>query len=116
MMKRRALYFLIPFTFLAAAPVLGADALVPCAQKSVVARAVRIQEDVQAFVQCAYEFVQEVGFEEARRAFNEDERWKSGLIYVFVTEVERIDRLPTRPFEGRGSVGTTDRCLRQRFL
>ena len=52
------------------------------------ARAVRTQEDVQAFVQCAYEFVQEVGFEEARRAFNEAERWKSGLIYVFVAEVE----------------------------
>ena len=97
MMKRRALYFLIPFTFLAAASVLGADALVPCAQKSVVARAVRTQEDVQAFVQCAYEFVQEVGFEEARRAFNEAERWKSGLIYVFVAEVERLVVFPPDP-------------------
>ena len=105
MMKRRALYFLIPFTFLAAAPVLGADALVPCAQKSVVARAVRTQEDVQAFVQCAYEFVQEVGFEEARRAFNEDERWKSGLIYVFVTEVERLIVFPPDPSREEAPLG-----------
>ena len=105
MMKRRVLYFLIPFTFLAAAPVLGADALVPCAQKSVVARAVRTQEDVQAFVQCAYEFVQEVGFEEARRAFNEDERWKSGLIYVFVTEVERLIVFPPDPSREEAPLG-----------
>ena len=58
-----------------------------CAEKSVVAGAVRSQGDVQAFVQCAYEFAQEVGFEEARRAFNEDERWKSGSTYIFVDEV-----------------------------
>ena len=51
------------------------------------AHAVRTTEDVQAFVQCAYEFVQEVGFEEARRAFHEDERWRSGPIYISVDEV-----------------------------
>ena len=90
MMKRRALYFLIPFIFLAASPVLGSDALVSCAQKSVMASAVRTSEDIQAFVQCAYEFVQEVGSEEARRAFNEDERWKSGPIYVFVAEATHM--------------------------
>ena len=71
-------------------PVLGDDETLSCADKSVTASAVRTPEDIQAFVQCAYEFVQEVGFEEARRAFNEDERWKSGLIYVFVAEVERL--------------------------
>ena len=92
MMKRRALYSLIPFTFLAGPPVLGNDALVSCAQKSVMASAVRTSEDVQAFVQCAYEFVQEVGFEEARRAFNEDERWKSGSTYLFVAEVAPLDQ------------------------
>ena len=58
-----------------------------CAEKSVVAGAVRTQDDVRAFVQCAYEFVREMGIEEARRAFNEDERWKSGPSYVFVDEV-----------------------------
>ena len=58
-----------------------------CADHSITARAVRSPEGVEAFVQCAYEFVQEVGFEEARRAFNEDERWESGPTYVFVDEV-----------------------------
>ena len=86
MMKHRLPYFLILFTFLFAAPVLGGDEPLSCADKSVTASAVRTQEDIQAFVQCAYEFVQEMGFEEARRAFNEDERWKSGQIYVFVAE------------------------------
>ena len=90
MMKRRALYSLIPFAFLAGPPVLGNDALVSCAQKSVMASAVRTSEDVQAFVQCAYEFVQEVGSEEARRAFNEDDRWKSGPIYIFIDEVTPV--------------------------
>ncbi len=58
-----------------------------CADRSIVASAVRTPEDVQAFVQCAYEYVQEMGFEEARRAFHEDEHWRSGPIYVFVDEV-----------------------------
>ena len=90
MMTRRTLYFLLPFTFLAPAPVLAADAPVACAQKSVVASAVRTQGDVQAFVQCAYEFVQEVGFHEARQAFNEDDRWRSGPTYISVSEVTRV--------------------------
>ena len=89
MMKHRLPYFLIPFTFLAA-PAFGSDTSLSCADKSIVASAVRTQEDVQAFVQCAYEFVQEVGFEEARRAFNEDERWKSGPIYIFIDEVTPV--------------------------
>ena len=92
MMKHRLSCFLIPFTFLAAAPVLGANAPVSCAQKSITASAVRTTEDVQAFVQCAYEFVQEVGFEEARRAFHEDARWRSGPTYVFVAEVKPLDQ------------------------
>ena len=57
-----------------------------CADHSITARAVRSPEGVEAFVQCAYEFVQEMGFEEARRAFNEEARWRSGQIYVFVAE------------------------------
>ena len=110
MMKRRALYFLIPFISLAGPPVLGADALVPCAQKSVVASSVRTQEDIQAFVQCAYEFVQEVGFEEARRAFNEDERWKNGPTYLFVAEVAPLDQarlfvFPPDPSRERSTLG-----------
>ena len=89
MKRRRLSYYLIPFAFLAAAPALvaqGAAEPLSCADRSVTASAVRTPEDVKSFVQCAYEFVQEVGFEEARRAFNEDERWKSGPIYIFVSE------------------------------
>ena len=64
-----------------------------CADHFITARAVRSPEGVEAFVQCAYEFVQEVGFEEARRAFNEDERWKSGPTYIFVDEVTPMSDL-----------------------
>ena len=90
MRRYQALFFLILLPLLAAAPAPashpGARAL-SCADRSVSARAVRTTQDVQAFVQCAYEFVQEAGFEEARRAFHEDERWRSGPIYIFVSEV-----------------------------
>ena len=68
------------------APQVGTEALA-CADKSIVASAVRTPLDAQTLTRCAYEFVQEAGFEEARRAFNEDVRWKSGPIYVFVSEV-----------------------------
>ena len=79
---------LAPLVLACIAPrVFGADEPVPCADRSVVARAVRTPEDVRAFVQCAYEFVQEVGFEEAKRAFHEDARWFSGDIYVFVDQL-----------------------------
>ena len=79
--------FLIPLALLCTAPpAFGGAETLPCADRSVTASAVHTPEDVQAFVQCAYEFVQEMGFEEARWAFNEDERWKSGPIYIFVSE------------------------------
>ena len=84
-MKHR---LLIPFILLfAAPPAFGAAEPPSCADKSIVASAVSTAGDSRAFVQCAYEFVQEVGFEEARRAFHEDERWRSGPIYVFVSDV-----------------------------
>ncbi|MDE0611756.1 MAG: hypothetical protein OXH88_03550 [Gammaproteobacteria bacterium] len=89
-MKHHPLLLLIPLLLLPAAPALAshpdAEALT-CADRSVSAKAVRTTGDVQAFVQCAYEFVQEMGFEEARRAFHEDERWRSGAYYIFVDEV-----------------------------
>ena len=88
-MKHHPSSLLIPLILLAAAPALAshpdAESL-SCEDRSVSAKAVRTTQDVQAFVQCAYEFVQEMGLEEARRAFNEDERWKSGPIYVFISE------------------------------
>ena len=66
-----------------------------CSDRSLSASAVRTPEDVRAFVQCAYEFVREVGFEQARRAFHEDEHWRSGPIYVVVDEVTPISHQAT---------------------
>ena len=98
-MKHRLPSFLIPLTLtVAAAQVFGATQPPPCADKSIVAGAVRTADDVQSFVQCAYEFVQDVGFEEARRAFHEDERWKSGPTYIFVVGVVALDRAPLLVF------------------
>ena len=59
-----------------------------CADNSVTAAGVRTRSDVKAFVQCAAEYAMEHGPEEARRAFNEDERWKHGPTYVFVDGIE----------------------------
>ena len=73
-----------------AAPAAGAqESSQPptCEDSSIVAGAVRTEEDVRVFVQCAYEYAQKEGLEEARRAFNQDARWKSGPIYVFISEV-----------------------------
>ena len=82
---------LIPLVLLCAAPqAFGTVEPVPCADQSVVASTVRTPKELQAFVQCAYEFVREVGFEEARRAFHEDERWRSGPIYIFFDEVSPV--------------------------
>ena len=86
-----SLFLIFSILLCAATPTLvaqgGTAEPLSCADHSITARAVRSPEGVEAFVQCAYEFVQEVGFEEARRAFNEDERWKSGPAYIFVDEV-----------------------------
>ncbi|MCY4534182.1 MAG: hypothetical protein OXB91_02375, partial [Bryobacterales bacterium] len=59
-----------------------------CADNFVAAAAVRTPADIQAFVRCAAEYALEHGEEEARRAFNEDARWKSGPTYVFVDGVQ----------------------------
>ena len=55
-----------------------------CADRGIAASAVQTLEDIQPFVECAAEYLAEHGAEEARRAFNEDERWKHGPTYVFV--------------------------------
>ena len=60
-----------------------------CAGRSVAASAIRTQSDVQAFVECAAEYVAEHGTAEARRAFNEDERWKHGPTYLFVDSIAK---------------------------
>ena len=61
-----------------------AYAEISCSDHRIAASAIRTTNDIEAFVWCAYEFVQEVGTAEARRAFNEDERWWQGPYYVFV--------------------------------
>ena len=87
-MKIKTLSILIGLAFLLVSPALASHDT--CDERYIVASAVRTTGDVQAFVQCAYEFVEEVGFEEARRAFNEEERWKSGPTYVFVDEMTDV--------------------------
>ncbi|MCY4595581.1 MAG: cache domain-containing protein [Bryobacterales bacterium] len=61
-----------------------------CADHSIAAGGVRAARDVRAFVQCAYEYVQDMGATEAKRAFHEDRRWRSGPIYVFVDEATSV--------------------------
>ncbi len=104
---RRSIF--VPLLLSLVSPALAAEDT--CADRSIVAGAVRTLQDAKTLTQCAYEFVQEAGFEEARRAFNEEERWKSGPTYVFVSEVTPLSdqaRLfvfpPAREREG-GSLG-----------
>ena len=90
-MKRSLCPLLIPLISICAmAPTFGVDEPPSCTDHSIAARAIRTPEDVQAFVQCAYEYVRAKGFGEARRAFHEDERWRHGPIYVFVDEVTPV--------------------------
>ena len=91
--------FLSVFLLMAGAASAAADdgATVPCADHSVTAAAVQTRLDVRQFVQCAYEYVQKTGFDEARRAFHEDERWRMGPAYVFVDEVTAA-RVEARAF------------------
>ena len=85
MTKSHCLPISVLLAFLLVSPALASE--YTCADRSISAGAVRTPQDAQTLTQCAYEFVQEVGFEEAHRAFNEEERWKSGPTYVFVSEV-----------------------------
>ena len=111
MMKHNVYPFLIPLiSMFAVLPMFGAHEAVSCTEHSIAARAVRTPEDIQAFVQCAYEYVRAKGFSEARRAFNEDERWNSGQFYVFVAEVTSMTDMARafvyRPtFQGKGNRG-----------
>ena len=57
---------------------------------SISAKAVQTKSQVRKFVRCAAEYIEEHGAEEARRAFHEDERWKHGPTYVFVSKVEDV--------------------------
>ena len=125
MMKPSLSPLLLPLILLCASPqAFGTDDPLSCADRSITASAVRTPEDARVFVQCAYEFVQEVGFAEAYRAFHEDERWRSGPIYISVDEVTSMAGtavglvFPPDPSTDKdtGLLGTADRCLRQRLV
>ncbi len=73
--------------FVASAAPLAAHDDGYCADHRISAKAISTAGDIQAFVRCAAEYVQEHGTDEARRAFNEDERWQHGPVYVFVDGV-----------------------------
>ena len=114
MMKHRLPYFLILLILLYAAPQAFGDHPEPvsCSDHSIVASAVQTPKDVEVFVQCAYEFVQEMGFEEARRAFHEDERWRSGPTYIFVDEMASdARRRRVNPGSSGVSVMSSRRCM-----
>ena len=55
--------------------------------KTVTASTIVNTDDIRTFVQCAHAYVMENGEDEAKRAFNEDERWRSGQFYVFVYDL-----------------------------
>ena len=55
-----------------------------CLDHRISAKVIATTGDILAFVPCAAEYVVEHGTGEARRAFNEDERWHSGPAYLFV--------------------------------
>ena len=90
-----------------------------CADKSVVAGAVRTTEDVEAFVQCAYEFVQEVGFAGGPPGLSRGRALEKRPTYVFVAELTpvpgeaRATRSAARPVAGRDAVGVPDRRFRR---
>lgn len=65
-----------------------------CAENRVTAHGIRTRRDIQAFVRCAAEYVQEHGPEEARRAFHEDVRWRHGQYYVFVDLIAQPHEQP----------------------
>ena len=67
-----------------AGPAMAALHGAHCGQKDITAASIRTREDIKAFVECAHDYVLANGTAEARRAFNEDERWKNGQFYVFV--------------------------------
>ena len=62
----------------------AASGYASCSHHRISAKAVASTGDIRAFVRCAAEYVLEHGTEEARRAFNGDERWHDGPVYVFV--------------------------------
>ncbi len=114
-LSRRIAAIAVPMLFTVGA-AFGHDASHVCEDRSVTAAAVQTREDVEAYVKCAYAFVESVGEEEAYRAFHEDVRWRSGPMYIFVASL--VDNSqdavlsvhPARPdLEGRAFGPSPDR-------
>ena len=88
-MTRRACFLHLSVFLLSWTASASAGGATTCSDNAIVASAVRTTKDVQAFVQCAAEYLMEHGTAEARRAFNEDERWHRGSMYVFVDGIAK---------------------------
>ncbi|MYC64777.1 MAG: hypothetical protein F4X12_00395, partial [Acidobacteriia bacterium] len=76
--------FIVGSGFYGSSAAGGPEMTTGCSDRNIAASAVRTQSDIRAFVECAAEYLAEHGTAEARRAFNEDQRWKHGPTYVFV--------------------------------
>ena len=88
-MVERIRHLAIPVFLLLFAAFIPAHSAGGCSERNVAAGAVQTTDDIEAFVRCAAEYLGEHGPDEARRAFNEDARWKQGPIYVFVDGVAK---------------------------
>ena len=88
-MLGRIRYFAVSIWLLLLVAVTPARGSVGCSERNVAASAIQTTGDVEAFVRCAAAYLVEKGPDEARRAFNEDARWKQGAIYVFVDAVAK---------------------------
>ena len=83
-----------------------------CADRYYTAAAVETPEGLEAFVNCAREYVLEHGTAEAHRAFHEDERWRLGPTYVFASKLapagdEAVSYVnPANPSREGGPFGT----------
>ncbi|MYC68905.1 MAG: hypothetical protein F4X12_21555 [Acidobacteriia bacterium] len=73
--------------FCTALLVAPAQSEAACAERSIAASAVRTEADVEAFVHCAHELIEEVGVDAAYELFHNDPRWKSGPTYIFGVEL-----------------------------
>ena len=89
-MRRRPLFLLIPFLLAVAMPGFGAQGgtePLACVDKSVTASAVRNIGGRSGVRSVRLRVRPGNGLRGGRRAFHEDERWRSGPTYVFVDEV-----------------------------
>lgn len=73
--------------FCTALLVAPAQSEAACAERNIAASAVRTEADVEAFVHCAHELIEEVGVDAAYEIFHNDPRWKSGPTYIFGVEL-----------------------------